>query len=136
MGIAFAPIQLGYVNTADGCSYLIRRAVRMWKQGLSNDHIRAVSGYLPDNILTSLDLRNTIEDIYPSLAEAYKTAKDRGYGRAFHRDFALVTYNYPRLGIEYKGEIIGEVTKDGDLDIEDKYFFVKEHLEEVIHAKS
>ena len=136
IGLTFEPIQLGYCNHNSTCSYLIRRPVRMWKQGLSYDHVKAKTGYLDDDLFISEFLRNTITNKYPNIKESYAKVKNHGWSSAFHRDFAFTGNEFPLVQIEYKGDHIGYVNEDGDLDIKDKFFFVKEQLEEVIRASN
>lgn len=136
LGITFEPIQLGYCNYPDFCTYLVRRPVRMWKQGLSPDHIKAKSGYIDEGIITSHYLYNTILGSYPSPEESYRRVVDIGGSCAFNRDFAFSSPLYPVISLEYKGEVIGDMNENGDLEIKDKFFFVKEQLEEVLHEAS
>lgn len=136
LGITFNPLQLGYCNHEEMSSYLVRRPVRMWKQGLSSDHIKAKSGYTPDDLIRSVELNNMLLNSYPTLPACYEWVKAIGGSQAFHRDFALITTNYPKIGLEYKGEFVGILNDNGDFEIDDEFFFVKEQLEEILNEEN
>lgn len=137
LGIDFKPPQLGYCNYQGSCVYLVRRPVRMWKQGLSMEHLLAKhGGYIDEDILQSEYLYNTLLNNYPSLSESYISILDTGNSIAFHRDFALSARNYPNISLDYKGKVIGSVNEDGDLEIDGKFFYLKEQLAEVLHEES
>jgi len=134
-GINFAPLELGYVNHNNGLSYITRNPKRMWKQGLTYDHITAVRGYIEENFLEGYALNNTLTNKFPTLKEAYPQASEEGVSVAFHRDFAINCEQYPLLQLEYKATIVGIINDELDFEISEKYHYIKELLEEVIHEK-
>jgi len=136
LGITFEPVQLGYCNYNDMALYLVRRPVRMWKQGLSIDHIKTQPGYIEDDLIQSTSLNNTLLNSYPSLSDCYDWVRKIGGGMAFNKDFALVTTDYPKIDLEYKGELIGRLNDKGDFEINDEFFFVKEQLEEILNEEN
>jgi len=136
LGITFSPLQLGYCNHEDNASYLVRRPVRMWKQGLSSDHIKAKSGWIMDGLMHREELNNMLLNSYPSLPDCYEWVRNIVGSKAFNRDFALATSNYPKISLEYKGEIIGILNDNGDFEIDDEFFFVKEQLEEILNEEN
>lgn len=136
IGLTFEPIELGYVNHYGGLSYIVRHPYRMWKQGITYDNIKAVRGHIHEGLLTHSSFNDTFLGTYPTPQEAYKRAMDTGEAVAFHRDFALTFDEYPRMELEYKGKVIGSMNKDRDFEVSDKFHYVKELLEEVLHAEN
>lgn len=134
-GLTFEPIQLGYVNYWDKLIYIARRPKRMWKQGLNHDQLKAIRGYLPDELLQSENLRNTIVNDFPSMPAAYRVVRLNNKDFAFHRHMAFTVDNGDGVGLEYKGEHIGFVDEDMDFQINEKYFYLKEAIEEIINEK-
>ena len=134
-GINFAPLELGYVNHPAGLTYLIRDPKRMWKQGLSYDHIKAVSGYIEDDLLQSEALNDTLTNNYPSMQECYNKASKFGEWSAFHRDFAFNCQDPAHIQLEYKGHVVGKLNDKLDFAINEKFHYIKELLEEVINGK-
>jgi len=136
LNITFEPIQLGYCNHQGLTPYLIRKPIRMWRQGLCHDNLASNNNLITNNVIRSKGLLNTILNVYPSLFESFNKVMERGGGCAFHRDFSLVSMESPLVNLEYKGDVVGFINETGDFDIEEKYSFIREQLSEVIHAEN
>jgi len=134
-GINFAPLELGYVNHGEGMAYIIRNPKRMWKQGLTYDHLKATRGYISEGLLQSRYINDTLVNNFPTLEEAYELGINDSVDTAFHRDFALNCDDFPALQLEYKGIIVGQFNGELDFEISERFHYIKELLEEVIHAK-
>ncbi len=135
VGLTFEPMLLGYVNYGHQVAYLGRRPRRMWKAGLSHDNIRAISGYLDDDILTQSALGKCLINDYPSLKEAFDSCYKRNTAFAFNRDIALSSLDGGVIDIEYKGMQIGNISEDLDFLINDKYEYLTEVLMEAINEE-
>jgi len=129
-GITFAPLSLGYVNFRYDLLYVSRIPKRMWKAGLTVENMRTMGNWNPDyNLLTSSGLGECLMNTYPSLEVAWKNGLQGG-SVAFHKDFA-----FDKNALCYKGMNIGDTDEDGNLRIQEDFLYVKEQLEEIIHAE-
>jgi len=137
VGLTFEPLELGYVNYFGSLLYLVRKPLRAWKQGISMDNLRNLTEdyrHPPEDVLESSNIRDTIENKYYNLTRSYDEASKKGNNCAFHRDFALRRAMLGQeITLEYKGSKVGIVNKDLDFEIDDKYIYIKEALEEAIH---
>lgn len=117
----FKPIshRLGYVNTAVGCAYLMRKPVRRYQVGLSYDNIQLLetpSDFYMEiktdiSTLRSRFIVDTIKGEYPDIDSCYMNAVALNTTFAFDRQFA-VTYE-GRL--YYRGrEFVGNY-RDGEI---------------------
>ena len=135
LGLSFEPLELGYVNSPYSLVYIVRNPIRMWKAGITWDNVKALRGDFPENLFKHLSLKECMLNIYPSMQEAWDRAKGDGDSVAFHSDFAFIASNYPNIELEYKGVVIGSVNDDSfNLEVDDKYAYLKEILEEIING--
>ena len=131
VGLTFKPILLGYVNFGYALSYIVRNPRRMWKQGISYDNIKATYGEVHGDMLEEASFFNTVMGNFPSLTYSIRQAEE-GMSTAFHREFAIIAGD--ELEVHYKGTNIGMI-KDDEMHINDKYLYLKELIEEVLHEK-
>ena len=136
IGLSFEPLELGYVNARHGLIYLSRHPIRMWKQGLSFYNIRALKGRVPDNILRSKAMCDCLINKYPPINKALRLTKDTAQSTAFHRDFAFTVDMFPNITLEYKGIKVGTVNDNRDFEINNKFHYLKEPLQEIINAQN
>ncbi len=132
VGLTFEPMMLGYINYGHKVAYLGRQPRRMWKAGLSYDNVKAISGYIEDELLTQPSLGKCLINDYPTLEEAYASCSANNVAVAFNRDIALNGLSGDLIDIEYKGMQIGHLTEDLDFLINDKYEYLTEVLMEAI----
>lgn len=140
--IDIKPIPLGYINFQGSAYYASRRPVRRWKQGLSEDAISFnyvdADGKVLDphmrGVISSKNLADCVNNIYPTLKEAYlKVYSGKCAGVAFSRVFAIShssNKNNPCV-LLYKGAVVGVVNYKG-INLDSRYYFLKELLEEVL----
>ena len=110
--------RLGYVNTRNGTSYMVRCASRITRMGLCMDNVRSIISLHAERLRaasrfdTSLfpSLHKTYENIYPSYEEAFELAVDKGIPTAFDRSFAI-----DRKGnLYYRSKMIGTANPRGE----------------------
>ncbi len=133
--LSFAPMELGYINSKYGLVYLVRNPIRIWKAGVTWDNTASLRGNRDMGVMTSKCLANAILNIYPSMYEAYCTANKGIRDTAFNKDFAFIAGKFPIIEIEYKSIIIGRVDDDLNFQIDEKYFYLRETLQEIIDEK-
>ena len=135
VGLTFNALSLGYINHRYGLAYAVRNPIRMWKAGVTRENTKAIRGSISDGVMSNNSLANCILNIYPTIEEAYTEASRGAKEIAFHKDFAFSMKNYPKVGIEYKGIDIGFVNDKQHFEIEEKYIYLKEVLEEIVNGK-
>ena len=133
--LTFNALGLGYIIHIYGLAYAVRNPIRMWKAGVTRENTKAIRGSISDGVMSNNSLANCILNIYPTIEEAYTEASSGAKEIAFHKDFAFNTKNYPKVGIEYKGIDIGFVNDKQHFEIEEKYIYLKEVLEEIVNGK-
>jgi len=134
-GINFAPLELGYVNHRHGLSYITRDPRRMWKQGLSYEHIKSLRGEIHEDMLKCSEMNDTLTNVFPSLEDTYRKVVDDAVSVAFHRDFAFNTKDYPNIVLEYKGKNVGKLDNNLDFEVSEEFFYLKEMLQEIANGK-
>lgn len=135
----YMTFQLGYSNFHGSAVYWYRKPVKQYKQGLKNDQVAyRVANYalqVPDLSFTfSNPIVSMLEGEYPSLAKCSQDLREeRASSLAFHKDFAL-SYNpvFNAFELEYKGAKIGHTPDFVNVNLTDKYAYVKEALMEAI----
>lgn len=116
--LRYRGLQLGYLNTARGCSYVTRIPTRRYKQGFCSENVRfsmvGDEGAYPrwGDIYKSPEFQDVLLGRYPSIEQAAErltasgdkkpvsVAFDRRFGLrwdAFRKDFLL----------EYRGRVVG-----------------------------
>ncbi len=125
LGITFEPIELGYINRGYAIYYLIRDPKRMWKAGITIENTRHLQGHLDMDILSSREFLDMANNEYPSITNAYKRSM-RGNPTAFHRNYAMVDEL-----LMHKGQEVGFINDDGNLEVFDKFNYIREELEEI-----
>lgn len=137
------PVQLGWLavdkDSIYNCSYISRMPNRTWHVGLCL--INCVVSNLPvaDNHLDpkadqrsfifSKELRNTILGLYPKVKDAIPLSDERGV--SISRRFALFRGN---VYYKYMPTPVGTI-KDEQIILNDHSSFLKEVLEEDVHAQ-
>lgn len=152
------PVPLGYANVHNVALYVVRTPKRQdWRQGLRQNTIRVTS--LKQNVAPPIpalddapiarpraaprlerafainytDLVPTIMGTYPKVDEVFDKfkAKKNMSSHAFSRNFAIT-----RLGdLIFKGVFsVGKISPKKDYELERKYDFVRELLEEELIA--
>lgn len=108
--------RLGYMNTPNGCSYMLRSPVRTTAMGLNNQNTKAYATHnsaerrAPVSLVGSClkYLNNTYKNIFPDYKEAYKLAVETQTPTAFDRSFAV-----DRQGLLFfRGNAIGRANPD------------------------
>jgi hypothetical protein len=133
------PIPLGYINRRNEAIYLTRKPLRKYKQGLSRDSlvVKAIGEAKmamrnKGDILLSPELSKCVDNIYPSLTEAFNSVEiEKAQSVAFSRVFAINRSELFQDVYEllYKNRVIGSINREG-IDLESRYLFLKEMLEE------
>lgn len=78
------PVPLGFVNSGNSVTFVVRNAVRKWKHGCHIPDLQV--SFDAVNLSSKLtSLANCIENKYPSYAEAAQHGR-----KAFHRYFAVI----------------------------------------------
>lgn len=134
---------IGYLNNPTSWSqYLVRVPHRRWKSGVSTRNIIAHSvsrgaSHISNSQLRSLEMHNTILNLYPSIDEAKEfldrisTEHGLNLSRAFSRHVAIGRVNSNAYKVEYKGIEVGKLMKNS-LILNKNY----EYLEEYMHSKN
>lgn len=135
VGLTFSPLVLGYVNTGSGALYLVRTPRRMWKQGISSNNVTANNRPVSNEIMRSETLNDCLMNVFPSMQEAYEVAKEIGIPRAFHKDFAFNPTNGRGICLDYKGESVGKLDDNLDIELKSPFHYVQEVFEEVVNAQ-
>ena len=107
------PVDLGYINTEEGCNYLVRIPRRRWKQGLDSQGVRAMyESNLMEISLGGLhpELARTIRGKFPSLNEAMDKANRAGVPVAWCREFAVKRRGDDTFFLLFKGSNIGYIS--------------------------
>lgn len=108
--------RLGYMNTPNGCSYMLRSPVRTMAMGFNSQNTKAYVAHntagrrAPVSLIGSClkYLNNTYKNIFPDYKEAYKLAIETQTPTAFDRSFAV-----DRNGILFfRGNAIGRANPD------------------------
>ena len=110
--------RLGYINSRNGTSYMVRSASRITRMGLCFENMRSILSLHSEqrrtvsHFDTSLfpSLFKTYENIYPSYEEAFEMAVDKGIPTAFDRSFAI---DY-RGHLYYRNKLIGTANPRGE----------------------
>lgn len=129
---------LGYVNLKRGALYVLRKPVRMWKQGLDPRQLWCNGGGLV-GIRTRWDgseFAKCYDGDYPGIDEALKRFKSTNpfdqetpTSVAFSRQWAV-----DKAGrLHYKGRDVGRMGDNMRLD--DKFGWLAEALEESLHEQ-
>lgn len=131
--------QLGYANFHGTAIYWYRKPVKQYKQGLKADqmHYKIADGNQmmqdqPWNF--NRPVIDMLEGRYPTFKEAKELIK-MGVAKvlAFHKDFAF-SHNpvFDEFELEYKGVKIGHTPDFVNINLTDKYAYVKEALMEAV----
>lgn len=122
-------IPLGYFNSYRGASYLSRRPLRQWKQGLRYQNLHAGNGNT-NGLYEAIDY--VAKGIYPKYDFCLETLfNEECPSVAFARRFAVAKKPAGEARLLYKDRNVGRVMADnGELVLDNKFFFLKETLEE------
>ena len=123
------PIPLGYCNHQGEAKYLTRIPMRSdWRQGVRERTLtHRGSGRNPP--LSCLS--RVVKGIYPTLQACVEAIVNKEVvSQAFSRTFAIASSNR----LMYKGEEVGSYKEGGDLVLKDKYFWLRESLEETLNV--
>jgi len=131
--------QLGYCNFHGTAIYWYRKPVKQYKQGLKADqmHYKITNPNLmlhdqPWNF--TRPIIDMLEGRYPTVKEAAELLKNgAAVILAFHKDFAIA-HNpvFDEFELEYKGTKIGRTPDFVNVNLTDKYAYVKEALMEAV----
>jgi len=128
------PVPLGYVNVGTYATYVSRSPVRRdWKQGLRTNTMRCTGDRFRPEEIPNKSLALAIENVYPSLNDAFSAIDAGVNAMAFSRDFALIG----NRGIMYKGIVeVGNFLdkKDKRYHLNDNAKWLLESLEEVVNG--
>lgn len=134
-GLDINPVPLGYTNSHGISYYLTRCPMRKdWKQGLRSQTMRALecgANFPISHEINLRDVARTIIGEFPSVEKAIKALVDNdAVTIAFSRTFALDGDG----SIWHKAiRNIGKLNfKNGDTDIKEEFFWVKEELKEAM----
>lgn len=127
---------LGYVMTQHGVYMAMRKPVRKFKQGLTQDNL-IVKGVLQKRgedvprravHFSSIELAKTMIGDFPDIGKAFKMVR-RGDARIvpFSRDWAVADHE-DDLSIVFRGEVVGYAT-DNSVKLLPERFYLKESLE-------
>lgn len=129
---------LGYVVHPSGVYLAMRKPVRKFKQGLTQENliIRKVleekrgEPRMPERSLrfNSPEIGRTMLGMYDSVGEAFQQVR-KGKSKLvpFHRDWAVADYD-DELSLVYRGEVVGFVG-DASVKLLPERFYLKEGLE-------
>ena len=139
----FRPFPLGMLNHRGRAYYVTRQPYRMAKeQGLIQDMVisKRVSNpsldmsWRPSPInIHSKDFHNLVVGDYPEYCEAYHHMSSpacSNEGVAFCRDMAIVNGPCNSLLLAFRDEIVGVLLSSCTVKLEDKFWFLREALEE------
>ena len=135
----FMEYQLGYANFQGTALYWYRKPVKQYKQGLKAEQLNYKIAN-PNHVLHehpfsfNRSVINMLEGRYPSIEGAKDLLKAGAAGvLAFHKDFAFA-YNdvFEAYELEYKGVKIGHTADLVNVNLTDKYAYVKEALMEAV----
>lgn len=132
----YRDFNLGYANLSQYATWLYRKPLKQYQQGLKRNQVAYLSGLPMDGLADdgfgfSKNYLKMLKDVYPSMKVCAKQVKAQARrSAAFHRDFAL-SYNllHEDFTLEFRGKNIGI---SGDL----KYFKLApehEYLRETLH---
>lgn len=114
------PVPLGFVNNRNGATFLSRVPKRRdWRQGMRRENTSRI-GY---GETSSVGIKRTIEGKYPRLSAAIKRKSPL---TAWHRHWAVS--NTGQVFYKTRG-VVGKVV-DGAVQLDDKWFYLKEYLDE------
>lgn len=128
---------LGYVNSINlGAIYVERRAVRKYKAGLSQGNVSILGpngeGFenVPDDLLYSRSLGDTIQGTYPTIAVALKRVQGKkSKCVAFDRRFAFYRDEMGLIKLLFKNKPIGWLNEDkGIIRLGDAFGHMREEL--------
>lgn len=125
--VDLTPISLGYLNLGGKAYYTSRKPKRSWRQGLSRNNVRSDLHW---EVLASKRAVPMYKGEYPSFREALEGVLNGDIiaSVAFHRHMGLARSGEAALLI-YKRNLVGRIV-DGELRLEDKYFYLKEAIQE------
>lgn len=123
------PIPLGYCNHQGYAKYLTRIPMRNdWRQGLRERTLvhRGEGRNPPLSCLSRV-----VNGIYPTLQTCVEALVNKeAVSQAFSRTFAIAAGNI----LLYKGNNVGSYKDGGELVLKEKFFWLRESLEETLHV--
>jgi hypothetical protein len=127
---------LGYVNTDGGAVYVMRRPIRLYKQGLSTENLTVRGGRgFNERYLKDKSFSNMLLNIYPKLpsvlgAVMYSNpfAPIKSSVRAFHRHLAVDGNK-----LHYKGREVGIIREDKTFQLNERFTYLGEEIEDLLN---
>ncbi len=127
---------LGYVMTPHGVYMAMRKPVRKYKQGLTQDNL-IVKGVLQKRgedvprrpvHFSSIELAKTMIGDFPDIGKAFQAVRSGDKKIVpFSRDWAVADHE-DDLSIVFRGEVVGYAT-DNSVKLLPERFYLKESLE-------
>ena len=112
-------IELGYINYAGMAYYITRQPVRRNQQGLNFQNIHVSDGG-STSILFTVQTRDCIKNIYPSLRKSYdNVSAGSDLSCAFHRDFCIYHLEKALKSLKYKNRTVGFIGKNYEIQLVD-----------------
>lgn len=130
------PLPLGYVNKGDRAIYFERMPSRFYRQGLTRDTLYTKGQNRREGFMVN-ELACTIRGLYPKFEDCIDVvANNECLSWAFSRKFAIgkLKPSANKINVSYRGNIVG-VVNDGGPKLDNKYSFLNESLEEVLHVR-
>lgn len=138
--LCFDPVPLGlcntYYNKKYTCYFTSRIPARMWKIGLNKQNLSSSTIHpqfsrnpvFISKILNSRELKNTIQNKYPSLNKIMQRLSDSDPDNhiAFSRNFAM---SHNKLFFQNYGEV-GKINNNTEIKLFEECSFLKEMLQE------
>ena len=121
------PIKLGYSNSGNNTSYLLRIPARRWKQGVDQQAVATLSTHHGNGAgAGGKDFQFTHKGQYPDIKHAVDKAEKRNRAFAFSRSFAVL----PNKRLEYKGRYVVGKIEGGVPVLSKKYQYLERLLAE------
>ena len=134
----YMKFNLGYDNYNHGAAWWYRIPHRQYRQGLKNEQLRYSISDRAMNPGYQFNASKVIDDMllnkYPHIEEIEKHLRDQErLCMAFHKNFAI---SYDRVHddmiLEYKGQVIGCMSKMDEFKLMDEFTHLNESLKEAI----
>tara|TARA_R110002020_G_scaffold287099_1_gene502555 strand:+ start:8291 stop:8875 length:585 start_codon:yes stop_codon:yes gene_type:complete len=128
---------LGYINHKGASIYICRMPHRRYKQGLSKEAVYVDPRTRVDisTLLSSGGFYRMFSNEYPTFYEAVGSLFERDIDTlAFHREWAVENRREGRIiaGLLYKGKEVGVFSEEEGFELNKKYEYLNESLEEAV----